>query len=332
MSYQSLTVDNHGTKLAFLDSGVPTPVRPEPYTTIFAFHGMGFPSYTFSRLHALAPAYNLRIVSVNRRCYAATTPLSPSELKPMADGSDAGSAAFLNARGIEAAIFIDKFIQHNDIPPISESLRGGGIGLLGWSAGNTVTISLVANLDVLAADTQARFASRLRALIMYEPGSMLTGASFPEGMWLPMMDPSLPPHVKRALWTPWVSSYFSYNNLSTRDPAAIAANMPSLSPPPTIYNMSPEEIAVGVDDTMAELSILGLSHLEQHRALYRKACFERGVRARLPHMKVTHLCGDRTLPGAISTFWSVQDEAKADGGNMVEFNLVPDANHFVSAD
>ncbi|KAI0064166.1 hypothetical protein BV25DRAFT_1853507 [Artomyces pyxidatus] len=331
MSYLSLVVDSNGTKLAFIDSGVPTPVRSEPYTTIFAFHGMGFSSHTFKRLHTLAPAYNLRFVSVNRRRYAASTPLSPSELDMPTNGSDVEKTAFLNARGIEAAMFIDKFIQQNDIPPISTSGLGGGIGLLGWSAGNSVTLSVVANLDVLSSETQARFASRLRALIMYEPPSMITGAPVPKGTWLPQFDPTLPTHLQQAMWTPWVSSYFAHSDLSKRDPTVLTVTAPSLTPAPTVYNMSPEEIADSVDDTVTELPAL-IHATSQQSVIYRKACFEREVRTRLPHMKVTHLCGDKTISSALATLWGVQDDAEVDGGNMVEFNLVPDANHFMHWD
>ncbi|KAI0064173.1 hypothetical protein BV25DRAFT_1801051 [Artomyces pyxidatus] len=331
MSYLSLVVDNNATRLAYIDSGAPSQAVPEPYIILFAFHGMGFSSPTFKRLHALAPSANLRFVSVNRRGYAGSTPFSSAEYAIPASGSEDEKTAFFKARGIEAATFIDKFVQQNDIPPISSDGRSGGIGLLGWSAGNGVTLSVVAHLDELPSQTQARFVSHLRAVIMYEPPSVILGLPRPKETWMPHLDESIPKHLRPAMWTPWVSAYFKHGDLSTRNWGAISYIVPSITRAPSVYNMSLDEIAEGVEETVDELLHFYYG-VQQEHAIYRKACFDRTLRALVPRMKVTHLCGDETCSPTIAAFFNVQEDAEVEGGGLVNFHLISGANHFMHWD
>ncbi|KAI0064160.1 hypothetical protein BV25DRAFT_350359 [Artomyces pyxidatus] len=329
MAYRSILLDDSKTQLAFIDSGVPSQESAVPYTTIFAFHGLGYASPTFKRIHEHASRFNLRFVSVNRRGYVGSTPLTASELAIPTSGSGAEKTAFFNARGIEAAIFVDKFVQQNNIPPISSNGRAGGIGLLGWSAGNGVTLSIVANLDVLPSETQARFTSHLRGVIMHHPPTVVLGLPSPKELWLPMSDPQIPAHLQSAMFTVWVSSYFKHGDLSTRNRQALSWVVPSVTRAPSIYNMSQDEIAETVDESVPEGLLFTHGALQEH-AIYRKACFDHAVRALVPSMKITHLCGDQAVAAGVAAFFSVQEDVEEEGGSMVEFNLVPGANLLVS--
>lgn len=81
-------------------------------------------------------------------------------------GSDDEKAHFINCRGVELANFIDTFIQNNQLPPISDDAKTGGVALLGWSAGTLITAAAIVNLDTLSEASKKRFKSHLRGHIM----------------------------------------------------------------------------------------------------------------------------------------------------------------------
>ncbi|TFY61623.1 hypothetical protein EVJ58_g4397 [Rhodofomes roseus] len=166
----------------YTDSGVP-PLQDVPYITLIAVHGMGYnngASHTlncfltmpssmvgiFKRVQELAQDANLRIVAVNRRQYAGSTPVPDAESAVLVSGSDEQKAEFLAARGLELAQFAVTFIRKEGTPPISTDSKGGGVALLGWSSGNTATLAMIANVDRLPSDMQSCLAVHLRALIM----------------------------------------------------------------------------------------------------------------------------------------------------------------------
>lgn len=116
---------------------------------------------------ALAQGSNVRFVAVNRRDYPGSTPLPAEDTALLTSGTDEQKAAFLKARGVELATFVDKFIERNEVPPISTDGHTGGFALLGWSLGNAIALAAVANVDSLSATAQARWTSGMRALILH---------------------------------------------------------------------------------------------------------------------------------------------------------------------
>lgn len=120
----------------------------------------------FERL--FAPGYNssVRVVTINRRNYPGSTPYTAAEVDILNNGSDEQKTTFLNAQGNHLTTFIDKFIQQNHLPAISTDGKQGGIAVLGWSLGNTLSLASISNLDSAPADVQARFTKYLRSIIM----------------------------------------------------------------------------------------------------------------------------------------------------------------------
>ena len=177
----SLNVGN-GITLAYLDSGAPS---AKTYTTIIAIHGMGFYSRklalaalyhnrtvwltyhaaVWAKVLDLAPASNTRFVAVTRRDYNGSTPYTSADLNTLQNGTVSDQTAFFQARGEEIATFIELFINQNNIPAPSADGKTGGVGLLGWSLGNTFSVATIANLQSYATSTQHTLAKYLRALI-----------------------------------------------------------------------------------------------------------------------------------------------------------------------
>lgn len=67
-------------------------------------------------------------------------------------------------------------------------------------------------------------------------------------------------------------------------------------------------------------------------ASYRRACFDKALRAALPHMKVAVVMGDSDTALALSAYFAVQNDDDALGGGFIRFKLLPKSNHFVQWD
>lgn len=183
-------VDDKGTMLYFKDSGVPE--RSSDYVALILIHGAmvnsGIPSAPdrfgheqecsymcagiFRKIIPFASANNLRLVLVNKRDYRGSTPYSQEELRDLASPDSGVQARAIAARGLEIGAFIRWFIQAEHIPPISASLRaddsrGGGVSLLGWSAGNLQTIAFLAHAQDLPEETMRFLESYFRSLIIF---------------------------------------------------------------------------------------------------------------------------------------------------------------------
>ncbi|KAL6308738.1 Alpha/Beta hydrolase protein [Sparassis latifolia] len=329
----SLVVNSEGIELFYYDTGVPAVSEPgKPYKTLFVVHGMGYNGLIYKKVQALGLASGMRIVAINRRGYSGSTPLSPAELAVSATGgTEDAKEAFITARGLEMANFIDRFVQQQNIPPITEDGKGGGMGLLGWSSAVPVVLSAVANLDKLPTDVQERLARYLRALILEEPPSMAVGQPPAEGSWSVYVDPTIPEKDKNQLHTLWVSAYFTHGDLAARDPALLSHCAPSLHRRPSIFGFSADDKVKIVEATFMEGPLL-YHALPQQRDVYRKACFDRAVRARLPHMKVWAMVGDSSGSFAIGAWWSMQDDDKDNGGGLIQFKVTPGVNHMIQWD
>ncbi|KAI0942664.1 hypothetical protein AcW1_003230 [Taiwanofungus camphoratus] len=331
----SMIVDQNGTELSYIDSGAPpAPAFASNYVTIFMVHGSVFTSPVFQKVMSLAPKYGLRIVAINRRDHPGSTPFSPAELQVLASGTDEEKGSFVRARGLELATFTDNFIKQNNLPPISEDGKGGGIALLGWSLGSTVTLACVANIDSLPAEVQSRFKLYLRAHILQEPPSVALGTALPPKSWSPQVDTTIPPEARDPVFTRWITAYFTHGDLSTRDPDVLEYVVPATFRAPSIYNMSAEQITQIVYERVASTTDLSIMiGLGPHPlATYRKACFDRTIREKVPKMNVWVCTGDVTASFSPPAFWDLQKDNEANGGGLVTFKVIKGVNHFMHWD
>ncbi|KAF8649634.1 hypothetical protein AX16_005722 [Volvariella volvacea WC 439] len=327
-----MVVDDIGTKLFYIDSGAP---RSSTYTTIFAIHGLTFTGEIFRRIMDLAPAANLRIVAVNRRCYPGSTPYNATENDILLNGSDVQKQAFLDAQGMQLLTFIDKFTVDNQLP-ITTPARTGGIALMGWSLGNSLTLAAVANADKLPTDARNRLASRLRSVIMLEPPSVALGVSYPPQTWSPMQDTSIPPETQVPYFVQWITSYFKHGDITKRDTSLISFVVPDPSRTPSIFGMTSSEMSKVVYEDSVNLGEgLYLFFLgPQFLANYQKACYDKAIRSLLGRMQIWMVTGDATASFSIASLWSIEDDELARGsrGSFIKYKILNGANHFVHWD
>ena len=156
-------VNEQGIQFTHIDSG---PVQgSDTYTTLIMLHGMTYHarehsinrcivwintrslSESFKKMFPLASKHNLRLVAVNRRDYAHSTPLTSEELAQIKSKDEAICGAFMHDRGSEIARFMIWFIHNHNIPKASEDGLTGGISLLGWSAGNSQVLATMRHLE-----------------------------------------------------------------------------------------------------------------------------------------------------------------------------------------
>lgn len=304
----------------------------------------------FEKVMALAQSSNMRFVAVNRRDYPGSTPLIAEDAAILASGSDEQKAAFLNARGVEIATFIDLFVERNEVPPISLDGRTGGFALLGWSLGNAIALSAVANIDALPSAAQDRWASGMRALILHgtpqsflvvilpltdyatEPPTVAIGSPLPPKLWSPQIDQSIPEELRGPFFAQWITSYFKHGDLSPRSLDVLSYVVPATSRVPSIFSMSEEQQAKIVympPGFGSDMLFMVFSATQIHTS-YKRACFDAGVRARLLRMKICAITGDATCVFSLPAYWAMQDDDKARGGGFIDFKMVQGANHFVS--
>ncbi|KAF9809226.1 hypothetical protein IEO21_07490 [Rhodonia placenta] len=185
-------VDDKGTVLYFEDSGAPE--GSLDYVTLVLVHGAMIHSAIFRKMIPYAAINNLRLVLLNKRDYPGSTFYSQEELEELESPDRVVQAAAIKARGFEFAAFMRWFIETESIPPLSEvpgtdGVRAGGIAILGWSAGNRQTVSLLAHAHELQDETKTLLNSYFRSFIVFDCAP--TGLGFPPlpGLYSPLRDP-----------------------------------------------------------------------------------------------------------------------------------------------
>ncbi|KAF5339190.1 hypothetical protein D9611_011222 [Ephemerocybe angulata] len=300
---------NAKTHFAYLDSGAP---NTHAYKTIFVVHGIAFNAKVFQKVIDLAQASSVRIVAMNRSDYPGSSTLSEKELS-LLSGSEDDCALYLSNRGADVLAFVDRFIQGNRLPAISEDGQTGGVAILGWSLGSSFAIAALASALKADSAVQSRLSRYIRALILEDPASVALGIPMPELNWAPGLDESIPPQERLPFNIAWLTSYFDHGDLSKRDRKTLTYASPSIARVPSIYSMYPQysEI-VDVAPLMGSDGLHMVKLGGPSRDVYEQVFFGKDIRALLPRLKV-------------------QDDNAKYGGN-VNLEMFPKTNHFVHWD
>ncbi|GJJ16022.1 hypothetical protein Clacol_010301 [Clathrus columnatus] len=324
-----LIVDETSVEIAFTDSGAPSQT---PYITIIAVHGMCFSGAIFQKTQELAPRKSIRFVAINRRNYPGSTPFTASELEVLTQGSEEEKTAWLDARGHEIANFIVRFIEKENIPPVTG--KTGGVILLGWSVGVGEANATIAAADSLPTPVRSIFTKYLRSLILHEGAPIMLGLPMPEKNWAPFLVDSIPPEFRLPVFGQWVTSYFKHGDLNSRDLNVLSYVLPSTHRVPTIFNISaPEQkstIFDGVEGSYEGIYTFRFGN--QLNKVYRKALFDTSTRDLFPHLKTSFLAGTETASFGIAGLWSIQQDCEKSKNASIKLKLAPECNHFVQWD
>ncbi|KAH9937978.1 Alpha/Beta hydrolase protein [Amylocystis lapponica] len=253
-------VDSNGTVLYYEETGAPK--GSGNYVTLFLVHGTMLHGAIFRPMFQYAASFNLRLVALNSRDYPGSTPYSPQELRDL-KGSPEVQRGEIQKRGLELAAFIHWFIDTEEIPPVSltstPGVLTGGFSVLGWSAGNFHTLSMVGNANAIPEDTRSLFENYFRTLVIFDPALNPLGLQPPAELYSPFRDQKLTLDERTSAFPKWVSTYFPQVEGSPGSPAFHAAVISSRTPPydtsddtdfrriPTLERMTPEQLASVTD-------------------------------------------------------------------------------------
>lgn len=112
----------------------------------------------------------------------------------------------------------------------------------------------------------------------------------------------------------------------------LAYVVPATSRAPSMFSISEEkqkEIVHLSPGSGSDMLFMVFS-AAQINASYKKACFDRRVRALLPQMKIHAFTGTATCCFSLPAYWAMEDDDKAHGGGLITFSMHNDVNHFVS--
>ncbi|PIL24378.1 hypothetical protein GSI_14131 [Ganoderma sinense ZZ0214-1] len=325
----SMVVDDKGTQLSYIDSGIPARVAGafiQHYVTIFALHGFYFTNHTFEKVMAHASEANVRFVAISRRDYPGSTAFSPQDLSAFSSSDGEDRRVFLRDRGAEIATFICNFIEQNGLLPISSDGKSGGFAVVGYGFGSVFALAAVANLDTLSVSFQTRWGAHMRGLLLHDPLAVSVGKPRLPAAWGPRNFPSF------MLDKQWQTGYFNQWDMNARNLGMHTYDInPSLARLPTVDTMTEEEIARVFHDPIHHSSDipLAVSCGLQVKANYKKACFDQEIRALVPDMKVWVFSGDLSQPFSLPAFWAVENDNAARGGGFVNFRIVHSVNHYV---
>ncbi|TFK60011.1 hypothetical protein BDN72DRAFT_850897 [Pluteus cervinus] len=303
-TYQHITLPNTNISFAYLDSG-PVP-KHDSYTTLVFLHGMGFNSVVFDKIRFLATTNKVRIVAVNRREYAPTSPLNVAELAVLSQG-DPGAATYFRQRGNEIGLFLDKWIQQNHIP-IARPNGDGGLSLVGWSLGTVTATAFLAHLDTLSAATLNRLSAYLHTVLMHDPYA--TAVAFPIP---PEFDISLwfitDPKTRFQAFKEWVTAYYQHTNYNPATGSVSTLDFNIANPhkartfahtPQNVLNNMLDESAFSGSETNVLFFGQGA-----YRELIRRALFDTTIAHKLPNVKIRYYYGAETPGILVLATWDV---------------------------
>ena len=184
----TLPADDKGTVLYYEDSGAPE--NAKSYVTIALVHGIIFHGQQtgrsrkdacfgvltrvlagiFRRMFPFAKQYGIRLVAINRRDYAGSTPYSQFEHDRLMGVDEAAHRDALLQEGQELATFLEQLVKALGIPKVqtgSDGAKVGGLAVLGWSSGNLPVLSMLGNALDLPESQQVVLRDYLRTSVIY---------------------------------------------------------------------------------------------------------------------------------------------------------------------
>ncbi|KAF8222533.1 hypothetical protein L208DRAFT_1413236 [Tricholoma matsutake] len=204
-------VDNKGTEMFYTDSG-PVPGSTD-YTTLVIYHGSAFTGHTFHKLLPFGAKDNIRLVIVNRREYAGSTKYTDDDLKDLNEGK----VSFMEILAAEVAHLLVWFVETHNIPKASVDHNSGGLSIMGWSMGNTTSMSVFGYPEAVGQEAYVKLEPYLRQFILYDPPWLAFGYDQPPEGYVPFTDPDYP--TQQAMFKhfgSWVSGYYNHPDIASR--------------------------------------------------------------------------------------------------------------------
>ncbi|PAV19509.1 alpha beta-hydrolase [Pyrrhoderma noxium] len=338
MELSYATVDSFGIKLSYYDSGA----LETPYTTLVCLHGLGYHASTFSRLLPPSKEKNYRIIALNRRGYAGSTPFSDEELAPLKEKDETLHEEYLYKRGLEIAQFLSFLVKTERLYPKKTGQDIGGIILTGWSLGNSTAFAFLAYLDKYPKEVIQTIEPYLKSFFSYGTPLAVFGFPRPEEAYNPFRDQNLPASEQHTIFKKYVTTYYSHplydssgKEISERSLLSLEQSPSDTAKLSSIANLSEEELSSYLDqEAFPKFEALSLSiSPETLQKITRRALSAET----LPKLEIYILYGQADLWEVQWTTWEFQklvEKWKQDGKSIREVVYSPavGAAHFMHWD
>ncbi|KAL1949378.1 hypothetical protein VTO73DRAFT_8259 [Trametes versicolor] len=223
------------------------PAGSTDYTTVVILHGYAYHSGIFAKLLPLAPAYNARVMLVNRRDYPGSAPFTEAERallpsQPL-DCDDLAAAreklqTFMKAQARELYDFLEILVEGGDVPPADRKDNTGGIVVAGWSMGAAWMTAFLAHAPSFYMGG-LNLAHYIQRVVFLDPPFRLLGYPNPdEKLYNPLFDTELLPEEREDVFAKWVSGYFEHGD--TVETLALKTPLPE--PPSTLLTLTAEDV------------------------------------------------------------------------------------------
>lgn len=328
-------IDNGDITFYYTDSGLPAGVSD--YTTIVLIHGATINGAIFERMTPYAAQHGLRLLAVNMRGYAGSTPYTAEELSAFTSDDAETQASALRNFGREFAGFLVYACATLGIPQtaVHDGKITGGIAILTWSLSTGGLLALLGDPQTLIDEQTAMLRPYLHTAFAFDPPSILYGDVPSIGLISPLRDPAVPASDKAAAFGSWVSGYYTaVGDIAQITPETLRAR--TEEQPPTLHTMSTEtmERIVEPENLVSCNAILKVPQ-SVYAANLRRAVLNADVA--LPNVKFVALWCDRTI---WMSLWSAKvlagllQEITPPGWRVRETVLVKidDANHIYQWD
>ncbi|EKM50239.1 uncharacterized protein PHACADRAFT_213982 [Phanerochaete carnosa HHB-10118-sp] len=324
-------IDEMGIILHYTDSGAPP--GASDYTTVVLVHGATINSGIFERMFPYATKHGLRLIAMNMRDYAGSTPYTTAELAAFVGDDVEVQASAVRSSGRELAGFLVYVCQVLKIPArtMRDGKAYGGLAFLTWSFGTMGLLSIFGDPKTLDDAQRAALQPYLRTAFAHDPPAFLYGEDPDVGLPTPFNDPTVLDGEMPAAFGSWVSGYYTaVPDVAHITPEVLHARREER--PPTLHAMAAEdsERIFEPDNLFRACATAMQVPLSVHRHQFHRTLFD--TDPVFPDVKVVALWCDRA---PWPTVWSAKvlhellQEQTAPGQRRRDMSLVKieGANH-----
>ncbi|GJE91029.1 hypothetical protein PsYK624_071770 [Phanerochaete sordida] len=246
-------IDDKGTEIYYMDSG--SPLHTSVYTTIVITHGLIVNGAAFERMLPLAGAYSLRIIAMNNRDYAGSTPYTDAELADLVDNDVEVQAAAVRRLGRETASFLRFVCERLEVLPITTG--SGGVVLVAEGLANISALAILGDVRTMGPELSAALGPYLRKVMLFDPPSLTLGVYSETSLTFPIADASVPLEVTADAFVTWSSAYYvPVPNIASITPDALHTHSKPLPLTPSLRRLDKEEVTRMTDFSVTTRSAI----------------------------------------------------------------------------
>ncbi|KAJ3871571.1 hypothetical protein F5051DRAFT_457042 [Lentinula edodes] len=315
---------SNNVQFFYEDTGAP---GAQEYTTFFVVHGHTYHSGLFKKLLQVAHSHSHRMIAVNRREYAGSTPYSEAELKVFAEGPDEERFKLLITEGANLALLLDGLIDSLSLP------KNGDIAIVGWSLGNIFTIPLLASINTLPPQVRDRLGLHVKRTILWDAPSQPLGIESPPEAYNPLWDEELAPEARGVEFGKWLTYYFVHGDLSNHDMKEFNYRYNDPNKKRTFEDLPLEELFKIIDlspGAKCDTPLCEPPFAKVERDIVKMALFDSKTRAAWRGMKVWHILGYANAWNVHLAAWKLEEQVHAAASlePAVDFTILKGVNHF----